>query len=175
MRRGRRLGGLLLLVPLFCLADGRSAAQAPPSRAFENTVQPLFSKHCVKCHNAKLNTGGLNLEPFDSTASILQHRQIFEQVLRRVEAGEMPPKGSPRPAVEEVTAAVSVIVAEFERADLPIKPEARILARRLNRTEYTTRSGICWVFAVSLRMNFLQMTPPLGSTTSLRRCRYRRG
>ena len=61
MLRGRRLYGLLLLVPLLWLADGPSAAQAPrPEASFENTVQPLFAKYCSACHNAALETGGLD-------------------------------------------------------------------------------------------------------------------
>jgi hypothetical protein len=78
----------------------------------------------------------LNLQAFDSTPAILQNRDEFEKIVRRLKAGEMPPKGAPRPSEEAVTSAVSFIESEFDREDLNIKPEPRVLARRLNRTEY---------------------------------------
>jgi hypothetical protein len=35
-------------------------------KTFQNTVQPFFAKTCYQCHNAKLNTGGFNLEPYQT-------------------------------------------------------------------------------------------------------------
>jgi hypothetical protein len=90
----------------------------------------------VKCHNAALRSGGLNLAAFNSLADIIQHRDEFEKIVRRTKSGEMPPPGAPRPSPDVLTAALSLIEGEFDRADLTIKPEPRFLARRLNRTEY---------------------------------------
>jgi Protein of unknown function (DUF1592)/Protein of unknown function (DUF1588)/Protein of unknown function (DUF1587)/Protein of unknown function (DUF1585)/Protein of unknown function (DUF1595)/Cytochrome C oxidase, cbb3-type, subunit III len=135
MQPARWLYGLLV-VPLLCLTGTRSAAQAPASSTFDNTVQPLFSKHCAGCHNAARQTGGLNLEPLNSAAGVLQNRETFEKIVRRLKAGEMPPKGSPRPDEADVRSATSWIESEFDRADLSSEPPVRVLARRLNRTEY---------------------------------------
>jgi hypothetical protein len=86
------------------------------------------------CHSAALNSGGLNLEAFTAAASILQNRDEFEKIVRRLKAGEMPPQGLPRPDEKVLTSAVSFIESEFDRADRSTVP--RVLARRLNRTEY---------------------------------------
>ena len=126
----------LALVPLLFLSGSRSAAQAPATPGFENTVQPLFAKNCMGCHNPTRKTGGLDLEPFKTAVAVLEHRDAFEKIVRRLNTGEMPPKGSPRPDALEVKAATSWLEAEFDRADLSAKPAMQVLARRLNRTEY---------------------------------------
>ena len=137
MRRRRWVYGAFLVAPLLWLADYPSAAQAPQSAAsYESTVQPLFGKYCSTCHNAALETGGLNLDGFDTAASVLQQRETFELILRRLKAGEMPPKGSPRPSGAEVTLVASWIQGELDRIDASTQPDVRVLARRLNRTEY---------------------------------------
>jgi hypothetical protein len=120
----------LLSVPVIGLA-------APPSASFENSVQPLLAKNCYGCHNEKLQSGGLNLKSYTTSESVTQNRERWETILRRLEAGEMPPKGLPRPDAGELKTATSWIQSEFDRADKAMKPEpGRVTARRLNRSEY---------------------------------------
>ena len=50
----------------------------------------------------------------------------------------MPPKGIPRPPQASIDALIAYVQSEFEKADAAIKPDpGRVVARRLNRTEYT--------------------------------------
>jgi hypothetical protein len=58
---------------------------------------PFLSENCYGCHNEKKAAGGLNLEQYREASAILAQRETWESVLARVEAGEMPPKGVPRP------------------------------------------------------------------------------
>ena len=65
------------------------------------------------------------------------NRAKWELVLQKLESGEMPPKGLPRPADADRKAAVQWIHTQFDRADAAAKPFAgRVTARRLNRAEY---------------------------------------
>ncbi|MDQ6677785.1 MAG: DUF1592 domain-containing protein [Acidobacteriota bacterium] len=58
-------------------------------------------------------------------------------MLQRVEAGEMPPKGMPRPDAVQSAEFTRWIYYEFDRQDAHAKPDpGRITARRLNRAEY---------------------------------------
>jgi cytochrome c553 len=111
---------------------------ATPARAqFQKTVQPFFAKNCYTCHNEKLTSGGLNLEQYKTSDAVVTNREKFETVLQKLQAGEMPPKGMPRPAAADLKAVETWIQAEFDRADAAIKPNpGRVTARRLNRAEY---------------------------------------
>ena len=112
-------------------------AAPPPNTTFETTVQPLLEKNCYACHSESLKSGGLNLEAYKSAESVLQDRDRWDKILHRLDAGEMPPKGMPRPDAAELAAAKAWLTSEFDRADSALKPEpGRVTARRLNRSEY---------------------------------------
>jgi hypothetical protein len=109
------------------------AADAP---TFEKTVQPILSRTCAPCHNERLSSGGLDVAAFTNAASLQQSREGWERILQKLRAGEMPPKGVPRPP--ELDAAIQFLQAEFEKADRGVKPDpGRVTARRLNRAEYS--------------------------------------
>jgi hypothetical protein len=125
----------LLLLPLIALV--RMPAQSPPSPTFESTVQPFLAKNCFACHSAAVATSGLNLQAFTNAASVLQNRDEWEKILKRISAGEMPPKSLPRPDGAQLQQVTSWLQAEFDRADRNAKPDpGRVTARRLNRAEY---------------------------------------
>ncbi|MDP9170649.1 MAG: DUF1592 domain-containing protein, partial [Acidobacteriota bacterium] len=112
-------------------------AAAAAETTFENSVQPLLAKNCYSCHNAKLKSGDLDLQAYTSAAAVTLDRPKWETILRRLDAGEMPPKGLPRPDPAALQATTTWIQAEFDRADRAMKPEpGRVTARRLNRSEY---------------------------------------
>lgn len=131
---------ILFLAPLFWLAVGLPAPQAQRlqnSAGFEQAIQPFFAANCYDCHNAQLASGNLNLEAYRTTAAILQHREQWEDVLRKLRTGEMPPKGMPRPKEAELQVVIRWLENLFEQADQQIKPDpGRVTARRLNRSEY---------------------------------------
>jgi hypothetical protein len=122
----------LLLCASVCLAG---PPQVDP--VFQDTIRPLLQRNCFTCHNAKLKTGGLNLETFATPESLTTDREKWELVLRKLQSGEMPPKGLPRPSQTEIAAASRWIESQFDRADAAAKPyPGRVTARRLNRAEY---------------------------------------
>ena len=80
---GSYLAFLLLAVP--CLADS----------SFQITVKPFIEKSCVSCHNGKLQSGGLNLK---AAVDVQKDRDNWEQIVEKLKAGSMPPKGMPTQA-----------------------------------------------------------------------------
>ena len=120
------------------------AAGAPPSDShatgtptFDSAVRPVLANTCSECHNDRLASGGLNLTPFQSPTS-LANRNQWEDILRKLRGGEMPPRGIPRPPQADIDALIGYVQGEFEKADRAIKPDpGRVVARRLNRSEYT--------------------------------------
>jgi len=115
----------------------KSDPSSPSSAAFKQSVQAFLSKHCADCHDAGAKSGGLDLGLYTTAASVTKNRDEWENILRRVQAGEMPPKSMPRPNKAEVDAFIRWIEAEFARADRLVKADpGRVTARRLNRAEY---------------------------------------
>src|SRR6476661_5887231 len=109
------------------------AADVP---TFEKTVAPVLTKSCSPCHNENLASGGMNISQFTQAASLTKSRDGWDIILRKIRAGEMPPKGMPRPA--QMDSVVQYLQDEFEKADRSMKPDpGRVTARRLNRAEYT--------------------------------------
>lgn len=141
----RRLARLLIvLLPLVWLAVAPSARQAQrptgaPASAdpFASKVRPFLDENCIFCHNGKLQSGGLDLDAFKTSASLNEHRETWERAIQKMRSGEMPPKGAPRPPESEVKAVIAWLEGEFARADRLVKPDpGRVTARRLNRAEY---------------------------------------
>ena len=83
-------------------------------------------------------SGGLNVAHFSDPASFTTNRDEWEKIVRKIRAGEMPPKGIPRPPQAQIENLIQYVEAEFERADRGVKPDpGRVTAHRLNRNEYT--------------------------------------
>ena len=112
------LGGLRSLALIVCAGGLLLAADAP---TFEKTVQPVMLRSCSPCHNSQLASGGLDIAAFAKPGSMAQNREGWEKVAQKIRAGEMPPKGVPRPP--ELDAAVQFLQAEFEKADRNVKPD----------------------------------------------------
>jgi hypothetical protein len=115
-----------------------TAAIPPADQAgFQSSVQPFIAKACSGCHNAKLQSGGLNLQVYTTTDAVTKDRQHWELILEKLRTGQMPPPGMPRPAEAETKAATAWISNELDREDRLIQPNpGHTTARRLNRTEY---------------------------------------
>jgi hypothetical protein len=126
-----------LLVCLTIILPAIRAQKTEQEAAFEKLIQPFLAKNCVMCHDAGSKSGGLDLELYKYAASVAEHRDVWEKVVRKLQTGEMPPKGMPRPEQAEVNAVVRWIEGRFEEADRLVKPDpGRVTARRLNRAEY---------------------------------------
>jgi len=109
---------------------GRPQNQNP----FDTAIAPIIRQTCAQCHNETNASGGLNLKALNRE-SLSTQRDVWEIVLRKLKAGEMPPPPMAKPA--GLAAMAAAIEAEFDRLDRNVKPDpGRITARRLNRTEY---------------------------------------
>ena len=99
-------------------------------------MQPVLTKTCTPCHNQQLASGGMVIAPFTKAASLTANRSDWERILDKLRAGEMPPRGIPRPP--QLDAAIAYVQHQFELADKNVKPDpGRVTARRLNRNEYS--------------------------------------
>src|SRR5204863_4626409 len=126
----------LLAVPLILLALAQARSGIRPPRAAQKPDGPsrtFLARHCQECHSGRKPKGGFSLDElapdFDSAAN----RERWLAVLKRVQAGEMPPKAKPRPTARDVQALAGWVGAKTGGARLA---DGRTVVRRLNRIEY---------------------------------------
>ena len=129
---------------LFAAGCMLAAPATPPSpkpvvdaAGFDAKVKPILKNTCSACHNQAVASGDINLLPYLDPATVLEDRASWERITRKIESGEMPPKGIPRPPQAQMTALVEFVKGEFSKADAAVKPDpGRVVAKRLNRNEY---------------------------------------
>jgi cytochrome c551/c552 len=124
------------------LAAGASAlsakAQQPSRSAPDSTDAPraLVTRYCVSCHSDRLKTGGLSLETL-AAQPVADAADVWEKVLRRIHARQMPPIGMPRPDESSYEAAIASLETSLDRAAAAApNPGRTATLRRLTRTEY---------------------------------------
>lgn len=130
-----------LFVVVGCSSDERAASGNVAYESLEawtrNSDQELrlLERYCVECHNATDFAGNV---AFDSLAleNVGHDAAIWEEAIRKLRAGLMPPQGEPRPARAELDGMAQWLGAGLNLAwDESPNPGAEPV-RRLNRTEY---------------------------------------
>ena len=113
-------------------AAGAAQASAASARA-------LLDRYCVTCHNdARREQGSIpiSLQTVDM-ADVGANTSVWENVVRKLRAGMMPPAGRPRPDRTVHDGLVSWLEAELDRAAAAHPNPGRTETfHRLNRTEY---------------------------------------
>jgi len=112
------------------------AAVRPEARAQSGpSVRAVLDQYCVTCHNEKLKTAGLMLDKAD-IAHPGASAELWEKVLKKLHAGEMPPPGRPRPDPPSYAALSSFLEKGLDDAASANPNPGRVAVHRLNRTEY---------------------------------------
>lgn len=110
-------------------------AQSSPSPASAATRE-IVANHCYDCHDGDSTKGGLNLEAI-ADKPLSQHSEIWEKVVRRLRARQMPPAGKKRPDEATYTTILSNLESTLEQhAAAHPTPGRTDTLRRLTRTEY---------------------------------------
>ena len=135
-----------VLVLILCLASRPCLRAADEAPDFRKTGRPFLVKHCVKCHSGDDPQAELDLDRFKESSSLIRERKVWNNVLRMIAVGDMPPKRRPRPAVAEIESFTNHIRAVFDHHDRNAEPDpGRVTMRRLNRTEYrNTIRDLVW-------------------------------
>jgi hypothetical protein len=120
------------------LFAGAALFGADAAPTFDTAVKPVLVGTCLACHNERLSSGGLNIKLFSTADTIRDKRDGWELIIRKLKAGEMPPKGFPRPPQKRIDDLAGYVESEFERADRSVPEDpGRVVAHRLNRNEYS--------------------------------------
>ena len=97
--------------------------------------QALLDQYCISCHSQKSKTAGLVLENSDAEHPASQPA-FWEKVIRKLDAGEMPPAGMPRPGTATLKAFTTRLIDDLDAAAQAAPYAGRPVIRRLNRLEY---------------------------------------
>jgi hypothetical protein len=145
-----------------------ATAPADPSHGNWKTVQA----YCYDCHNTDDWAGGVAFDAMTAN-DIPQDAKIWEQAVRKLRGGMMPPPGHKRPDPAAVKSLVSYLETTLDDAATHTNP-GRVPLRRLNRREYANAvhdligldvDGAAWLPQDPLRDGFdtnaelLQVTP----------------
>ena len=158
MTRGILVASVLWIASLSVALPRAEAPQSAPPRpaaSAETLDRSVVDKYCVTCHNQRLKTGGLTLDTPD-LANVAAHPDVWEKVIRKVEAGMMPPAGVPRPDAATKKTLVANLEGVLDRAAKASPNPGRPLVHRLNRAEYA--NAIRDLLAVDLDVS--AMLPP---------------
>ncbi len=89
------------------------AALAAAAFAQQPSPAPVITQYCVTCHNAKLKTAGLVLDPAGLT-NVSANPEVWEKVIRKLRTNAMPPAGAPRPNPASYNSVASFLETELD-------------------------------------------------------------
>ena len=124
------LVGLAVACGLAAISPARSAAATPAPQ------QRMVSDYCVACHSSDAKIAGLDLETA-SSRPLTDSAAIWERVVRKLRARQMPPLGSPHPDEAAYTEVLASLTNELDaHAEKAPDPGRTDTFRRLTRREY---------------------------------------
>lgn len=107
-------------------------------RQFDDQIVPLVKTHCQECHAGEFAEASLDLARFRRLQDVTESHRLWETILGRVEAGEMPPEDAAKPLSKEQRGNLTrwiQAVLRFEASRNADDP-GPVLARRLSNAEY---------------------------------------
>jgi len=112
-----------------CLAAGVTFVPAVSANEWET-----IEGYCFECHNHEDWAGSVAFNLM-SEDEIAHEAEVFEEAIRRLKGGHMPPPGAERPAEKELKALASWLEDTID-AEAETVPAGNVPLRRLNRREY---------------------------------------
>src|SRR5262249_7934453 len=121
----------------------------------------VFTKYCTTCHNERLKTAGLVIDPASLT-HVGTNAETWEKVVRKLRANSMPPAGSPRPDEATYNTVASYLETELDHAAAAKPNPGKLpLLHRLSRTEYKNAvRDLFTLDALPKEMDFDLLLPP---------------
>ena len=144
VRHARRVSALVSLAGalaaggvIFTVQAQQSPATGPSIGAARGAPHLVFvEEYCVSCHDDEEKKGGLSLEMV--SADVSQQPEVWEKVVRKLRARQMPPVGrKERPDEATYDATIRSLETSLDRAAAAHpNPGRTATIRRLTRTEY---------------------------------------
>ena len=91
---------LILIIILFLIYNPVSYAENKVPE-FTSVGLPFLQKNCLSCHSGAKPKAELALDGYKDSASLIKNRKVWDNVVKNIISGEMPPKSKPRPTVKD--------------------------------------------------------------------------
>jgi len=121
---------------LLALAGAITAGEAGAKPAFESEIRPLLAKYCHECHGDAKAKAGINLALHKTIADVQRAGDRWQEVLRVLEQGEMPPKTAAQPSLDERQKLARWIDQTLDAIDGGVRDPGHVVLHRLSRHEY---------------------------------------
>jgi mono/diheme cytochrome c family protein len=130
-----------LHLPLILLLAGsplESAGAVPADgEDFDKAVQPFLATHCVRCHGPAKQKGEFRVDTLPRDFLSASPSGRWGDVIERLNTGEMPPKGEPKPKSDESARIVEWLTARLKEGEAArTAKRERVTFHKLTREEY---------------------------------------
>ncbi|MFM9965665.1 MAG: DUF1588 domain-containing protein [Planctomycetaceae bacterium] len=102
---------------------------------FADFVNPLVTKHCLKCHGGEKVSGEVSFKSITTAAQFLARPALINKMIDAVDANDMPPEGEP-PLDEKTRTRLLATLKTMLRDATAGNERSRSPIRRLNRFQY---------------------------------------
>src|SRR5437660_3535519 len=100
------------------LAEGLAFPQeAASDRPYETVIQPFFTRNCAKCHGDKKQKGDIRLDTLTPEFQKTQVASRWDDVMRMLSSGKLPPEGETRPQPAESAHIVEWIAGRLKEGE----------------------------------------------------------
>jgi len=115
-----------------------SSTLASDDPGLTQLVKPFFTEHCTRCHDAKKQKGDLrvdNLTVDYTSPKVMAH---WEEIMSRINSGDMPPDDEPRPKPEAIAQVSEWIVTQLRESEAKrqVMGADQMTFLKLTRDEY---------------------------------------
>ena len=94
----------------------------------------FLKNHCIGCHNARTAKADLRLDTLEGLPADKDTIEVWQAVVDRIEAGEMPPEKQPQPAATDRDRFLSSIRKQISLA--ANHGRRQVVLRRINRAQF---------------------------------------
>ncbi|MEC8784281.1 MAG: DUF1587 domain-containing protein [Planctomycetota bacterium] len=101
------------------------------------SIDVFMKKHCYRCHGTETQEAELALHDMERVIKDSADALNWQDILDKLNAGEMPPEDEPQPSREELARVVGDLTQSLQAARKMLRDTSgEIVLRRLNRREY---------------------------------------
>ncbi len=116
---------------------GISPSLASAEVAIPESIGSFMKTHCYRCHGAETQEADLSLRDMTRVIGDSADALNWQDILDKLNAGEMPPEDEPQPSKAELAKVVGDLTESLQAAQKMLRDSGgEIALRRLNRREY---------------------------------------
>jgi mono/diheme cytochrome c family protein len=127
----------LLFLALLLPAPLPGGAAPGDGEDFDKVLRPFLDAHCVRCHGPAKQKGEFRVDTLTRDFANASAGSRWGDVLERLNTGEMPPKGEPKPKPDESARVVEWVTARLKEGEAARNAKReRVTFHKLTREEY---------------------------------------